>query len=158
MLNLLENEYNQQQCDVSTPKVDIENLKITPGHIPLQKNVTIIPLTSRPSLRSHEQPHAVSARLRNRNETVNNMIRDEIIRRVHRNECYIMQAEGDFTNSFSSQISRADSDNLDVSGLEQDKSILREPKSQKPLISTKIDLTKRKLTLIKKGPKKRVEI
>jgi len=134
ILRLLENEYNEQQGGITTPKVDIENLK-TANQFPPLKTAQSIPLTMRVVVQG------ASGRVRNRNEAVNRATREEIIRWAHKNECYVMQAEGDsegdFGNSFSSQFS-----NLDISGFDQDKSILREPKSQKPLISTRIDFTR----------------
>jgi len=151
MLRLLENEYNEQQGGIATPKVEIENLKIPTIQLPLLRSVQTIPLTTRSFLKTQVQ--GFSGRLRNKNEAVNKVMREEIVRRVHKNECYVVQAEGDFGNSFSSQLS-----NLDTSGFDQDRSILREPKSQKPLISTRIDLTKRKTTNLKKTIKKKVEI
>jgi len=134
ILRLLENEYNEQQGGITTPKVDIENLK-TANQFPPLKTAQSIPLTMKSPLKVQVQ--GASGRVRNRNEAVNRATREEIIRWAHKNECYVMQAEGDFGNSFSSQFS-----NLDISGFDQDKSILREPKSQKPLISTRIDFTR----------------
>lgn len=154
LLKLLEDEYNEQQGDIATPKIEIESLKIAADQIPFLRNTQTLPLTVRGGFKAHVQ--LVNVRQKNRNEAVNRMIREEIGRRSHRNECYVMQAEGDFGNSFSSQISK--NDNLDVSGFDQDKSMLREPRTQKPLISTKIDLTRRKTVAVKRAAREKVEI
>jgi len=134
ILKRLDDEYKEQQVDATTPKVEIDRIKIMPSQFPLLRKIQAMPLTSKNLFKA---PPA-----RNRD-----LIKEGTTRRLYRNDCYVTQAEGDFGNSFNSQ--RVRDDNLDASEWERKRSMLKEQKIEKPLINSKIGPTKRRTSNIK---------
>lgn len=127
--------------DVATPKVEIERIKITPKKVPLLRSIKTVPLAAR-------NPARAQASQKSRNEGVNGTGRKEAVPRIRRNECYVMQAEGDFGNSFSSQFSRNE-DEAETLEVGREKVGLGESRPQRIMVNTRIDLTRRKTSKLK---------
>ena len=70
--------------------------------------------------------------------------------------CYLSQASGDLNSSISSITSKYESDNgeMDIS----DKQNPTDSITQKPLVSTKLDCSKRKMDNVKRSIAKKIEI